>query len=81
MMQSQNLTIWIKGGDKEFSIAVLLYHFTQNTNIPQNKLKHVMRELIIFSFKNGEKQVIAVTKFSATGPDDKNIEASTWGVL
>ena len=40
-----------------------------------------MRELIIFSFKNGEKQVIAVTKFSATGPDDKNIEASTWGVL
>ena len=42
------------------------------TNIPRNKLKNMMRELINFCFKGGGKQVIAVKKIGATGADNKN---------
>ena len=41
-------------------------------NIPHNKLKYVMKELINFCFKGGEKQLNPVTKFRATHTDNKN---------
>ena len=52
--------------------------WTLYINIPYNKLKNEMRELINFCFNVGGKYFIAVTKFCATWPDDKNISKITF---
>ena len=56
---------------KAFSIATFDF-FTLYTNIPHNILKNVMRELINFYFKGGEKEFIVVAKFGATWTDNRN---------
>ena len=54
-------------------MSIATYEFsTFYTNIPQSKVKNVMRELINFCFKSGEKQFVAVTKFGAVGTEKKN---------
>lgn len=49
------------------TLSIEFYDFPAlETNIPHNKLRNLMIELIAFSFKIGEKQFIFLTKFDAT---------------
>ena len=59
----------INSRGKPFSVATHDF-FTFCINIPHDKPKSVMRELINFCFKGGEKQFIAVIKFGATCIDN-----------
>ena len=55
------------------ALSIAFYNFlTLYTNIPLNKLKNVIKELISFCFEGGEKQLLAVTKFEATWTIDKS---------
>ena len=49
------------------ALSIAAYDFSiLYTNIPHNKLKNLMRELIDFCFKGREKHFISVMKFGAT---------------
>ena len=49
------------------ALSIAAYNFSiLFTNIPHNKLKNLMRELIDFCFKGREKHFISVMKFGAT---------------
>ena len=65
-MQSKTLTVEKKAFSIETYDFLSLY-----TNLPHNILKNVMRKLINFYFKDGEKKFIAVTKFGATWTDKR----------
>ena len=53
--------------DIKKTLSIEFYDFPAlETNIPHNKLRNLMIELIAFSFKIGEKQFIFLTKLDAT---------------
>ena len=50
------ITVTEKLSSKNKAFSITTYYFsTLHTNIPRNKLKNVMRELIYFCIKNGGK--------------------------
>ena len=61
----------LNGRSKANSISTFDFS-TLYTNIPHAKLKNVLRELINFCFKGGDKKYIAITKFGATWTNNKH---------
>ena len=69
--------IYLNSRNKALSIATYKFS-TLYTNTSQSKLKSVMRELINFCFKSGEKQFIAVRKFGVAETEKKNKVKTTF---
>ena len=55
------------------ALSIATYEFsTHYMNIPHNKLKYMIRELIHYLFRGGEKQFTVVITFGATWAGNKN---------